>query len=105
MTIRVVTFDIGGTLMAPYPSVDAVFISCELGWEKPDRRIFDYAQQHLNERPDAILHVGDSATHDRAGALSAGWHCLLIHEHGEIRELPQILALLPDAILRRPKPP
>lgn len=85
--------------MALMPLFDAAFISCELGWEKPDHRIFGYAQQHLNETPDAILHVGDSAAHDRAGALAAGWHCLLIHEHGDIQELPQILALLPDRSL------
>ena len=51
-----------------------VFISSEIGVEKPDRALFAHAAAALGCSPGELLHVGDSWEHDIAGALAAGWH-------------------------------
>ena len=56
------------------PLLDHVFVSADLGVEKPDRAIFAHAATTLGCAPHEILHVGDSLAHDVVGALAAGWH-------------------------------
>jgi putative hydrolase of the HAD superfamily len=60
------------------PLFEKVFISCEIGFEKPDLRIFSFAQKALQLRPNEILHVGNSVMHDAQGALGAGWRSVLV---------------------------
>ena len=50
-----------------------IFISSEIGSEKPDRGIFDFAASSLNVKPHSILHVGDHYELDVLGARNAGW--------------------------------
>ncbi|MBC2608209.1 HAD-IA family hydrolase [Pelagicoccus albus] len=57
---------------------DALFISSEIGFEKPDPKIFQHCQRELNLAPHEILHVGDSLQHDIEGARNSGWHALRI---------------------------
>jgi putative hydrolase of the HAD superfamily len=61
-------------------SFDHLFISSEIGWEKPDPRIFRTAEEQLGLPPEQILHVGDSPEQDLAPALAAGWRCVLISD-------------------------
>lgn len=83
--------------------IDACFISCEIGFEKPDLRIFRYVENALGLKPSEILHVGNSLEHDADGARGAGWNYLLVqnseavapHEHHFIAGLGEILELLP----------
>jgi len=51
---------------------DPLLISEEVGVAKPDVRIFELALTKLRLRPDEVLYVGDSISHDRAGCLRAG---------------------------------
>ncbi|MDE2775914.1 MAG: HAD-IA family hydrolase [Chloroflexota bacterium] len=51
---------------------DPLLISEEVGVAKPDARIFELALTKLRLRPDEVLYVGDSISHDRAGCLRAG---------------------------------
>jgi putative hydrolase of the HAD superfamily len=53
-------------------------ISCEVGFPKPSRIIFQKAAAELDLQPDAILHVGDSVEMDIEGAKAAGFHALRI---------------------------
>lgn len=53
-----------------------IFISSEIGSEKPDRGIFDYAANSLSIKPGHILHVGDHYKQDVLGALNAGWQAV-----------------------------
>jgi len=55
-----------------------VFISAELGVEKPDPAIFRLAQERIGAAAGAILHVGDSPMEDAHGALNAGWQAALV---------------------------
>lgn len=54
--------------------LDGVFISAELGAEKPSPAAFATVAATLGVAPHQLLHVGDSWEHDVAGALAAGWH-------------------------------
>ncbi len=49
-----------------------VVVSGEVGWAKPDPRIFAHALNDLSLAPGAALYVGDSISHDLAGAANAG---------------------------------
>ena len=51
---------------------ESIVVSGELGWAKPDFRIFSHALAALDVPPTAALYVGDSLSHDLAGALAAG---------------------------------
>ncbi len=81
---------------------DEIVISSEVGFEKPDRQIFQLTQERLGIPPSEILHIGDSLYHDRDGALNAGWQCLVIdrnrvttkRDDSVIRSLAQIVELL-----------
>lgn len=57
---------------------EAVFVSAELGAEKPSRKIFQLAQARIGAPAGAILHVGDSPVEDVKGALEAGWRAALV---------------------------
>lgn len=80
--------------------VEKVFISAEVGCEKPDPRIFRLVEQELEVQPAEVLHIGDSAFHDGNGARAAGWSCFLLSERldlgrGTISRLGDLLAVLP----------
>ncbi len=49
-----------------------VFISGELGWDKPDSRIFLHVLEQLGNTPEEALFVGDNPQHDIAGATNVG---------------------------------
>ncbi len=51
----------------------AVVISEEVGYLKPDRRLFEYAERLSGAEGGSILYVGDSWRSDVLGALDAGW--------------------------------
>lgn len=60
--------------------IDHLFVSADLGVEKPAPAIFAHAAAALGCAPQEILHVGDSWQHDIAGALAAGWHAAWLSE-------------------------
>ena len=49
---------------------------------KPDRRIFTYALEKLNVRPEEVIFIGDSRKYDYEGAKQAGLMPLLINRSG-----------------------
>lgn len=57
---------------------DATIFSNEVGWLKPDRRIFMAAVEKLDVEPERILHVGDDPERDVWGAKQAGMKALLL---------------------------
>ncbi len=75
------------------PYFEAIFLSGEIGHEKPDRRIFRHVERHYALPPEAICHIGDSPIHDIAGARDAGWQALQVGDGGSLRfaDLPQQL--------------
>lgn len=51
---------------------DEMAISGDLGIEKPDRRIFDFALRNVSAPNRHVLHIGDSLRDDYVGARNAG---------------------------------
>jgi len=76
--------------------VSFVVLSYDAGCEKPDRRIFEAAEEMLaecieaDEEVDARnfekLYVGDDLEKDVLGAKDAGWHGVLLDRKGEYAE-------------------
>ncbi|KAL8947064.1 MAG: hypothetical protein Q9222_006612 [Ikaeria aurantiellina] len=66
--------------------VDWVIMSYEVGFTKPDRRVFDAAKRMsaLPASSDSLyLHIGDDIEEDYKGALDAGWQSILLNRDGK----------------------
>lgn len=82
--------------------VDAVFISEELGFAKPDIRAFEHVLGRMEIDPGGGLMVGDSLEDDVMGALAAGMRAALLSRgdaacdraHVVVRTLQDVLSLL-----------
>jgi putative hydrolase of the HAD superfamily len=73
---------------------DTLTISCEVGYLKPRREIFEVTLQSLGVRPREVIHVGDLFRADVVGANSAGMNAALYtglwHRYGEHhRSIPE----------------
>ncbi len=105
------------TPFAPYFS--AVVISAEVGFGKPDPRLFQVALQRLDVSPREAVMVGDSLARDVAGAKAAGM-CAVHLDRGlwaneagprpdarisALRDLPAALAALAPARASPPATP
>lgn len=73
--------------------LDHVFVSADLGVEKPAPAIFIHAATALGCAPSEILHVGDSIEHDVAGALAAGWRAAWLDHGRPVKLDPSVLRL------------
>jgi FMN phosphatase YigB (HAD superfamily) len=56
---------------------DSLTISCDVGFVKPSRKIFEHAANSLSVNPSEILHVGDDFQADIVGAVNSGMHAAL----------------------------
>jgi putative hydrolase of the HAD superfamily len=75
-------------------------ISCEVGFPKPSRVIFEHAAEKLGLPANSILHIGDSLEMDIEGATAAGFHALQIQRHSPAPEAMHSLAELPAKIAK-----
>jgi putative hydrolase of the HAD superfamily len=57
---------------------EALVISARVGYQKPERGIFEHALEVMRVAPDRALHVGDSVHADVEGARAAGIAAVLI---------------------------
>lgn len=73
--------------------LDHVFLSVELGYEKPDPRVFRKVQNSLGAPGEAILHIGDSTRNDGDGPLLAGWNALIFDPNGSKTGYDQVVSL------------
>ncbi len=63
---------------------DGVFISEEIGFDKPKKEYFDYVCDHIPEKDKSkILVIGDSLSSDIAGAVSYGLDCCWVNRGAE----------------------
>jgi putative hydrolase of the HAD superfamily len=81
--------------------VDAVVTSAEVGFAKPDARVFGRALELTGAGADQAIHVGDSPDNDVEGARAAGIRAVLLRRDGEpspgvesIRSLCELAPLL-----------
>jgi putative hydrolase of the HAD superfamily len=59
----------------------AVFISAEIGFLKPDERLFRAVERSLNLSPSEIALVGDDDVADFHGATHSGWRAIHLDRH------------------------
>jgi len=64
---------------------DITVFSCEVGLVKPDREIYQYALNKLNEKPENAIFVGDGGSNELVGAKQAGISTIMIT--GIIKEI------------------
>ena len=63
--------------------VDRVIVAGDIGAFKPDSRIFKAALEGLGIPPEAAAFIGNSAAHDAAGAIQAGWSAIWLNRDGD----------------------
>jgi putative hydrolase of the HAD superfamily len=86
---------------------DVLAISGDLGWEKPDPRIFKWSMEEVGVDAPSSVHVGDSPNFDAQPAHDLGMTGVLLDRHGRWSDLhadyPTISSLgeLPDLIDER----
>jgi putative hydrolase of the HAD superfamily len=59
----------------------AIADSGRLGFEKPDRRIFEWTAEQLGVAPAELIHVGDAWAADIEGALAVGARAIWVTNH------------------------
>ena len=70
---------------------DGIFISDEIGYEKPHIEFFNYVFDRIpTKNPDEVIIIGDSLTSDIAGGIRAGIHTCWYHpsneeNHGDVK--------------------
>lgn len=67
--------------MKPY--FDVVVIAGEVGFYKPDPKIFNLALDRLGVSPEKAIFVGDSVKHDIEGAKAAGLKTVLVRHNAK----------------------
>ena len=70
---------------------NCVWVSEEVGFAKPDTRIFLMATQMLEEAPGDCLYIGDHEENDVRGALAAGMRARLVRNMLTSRLLNEII--------------
>jgi putative hydrolase of the HAD superfamily len=73
------------------PLLDVVVLPSDAGAEKPDPRIFALALRQLGITAEQAVFVGNSHSHDLAGARSAGMRAIDVGSLATLSELPQCL--------------
>jgi putative hydrolase of the HAD superfamily len=61
---------------------DSMTISCEVGAEKPDGRMFRAALQSAGVAADEAVHVGDNDSEDVRGSEAVGMRAILLDRGG-----------------------
>ena len=62
---------------------DEIIISENVGYQKPDKKIFEHAQNSIKALASTCLMIGDDHQGDVQGALDAGWSAIHFNSHGE----------------------
>jgi HAD superfamily hydrolase (TIGR01549 family) len=61
---------------------ELILAAGEVGWYKPDPRLFEYAAEQLGTDPSASIYIGDNYHADILGARAAGMTPVLIDPRG-----------------------
>lgn len=63
-----------------------ILISEELGVHKPNKRIFEMAQNRVNASHEECVMIGDSFESDVEGALNANWQAIYFNNYRQLNE-------------------
>jgi putative hydrolase of the HAD superfamily len=65
-------------MLGIYPFFDAIIVSAEFGYRKPDVRLFEECLRRLDVSPSEAIYVGNDTVRDVKGANAAGMKSVLI---------------------------
>lgn len=69
--------------------LDALIVSCDVGFEKPDPGIYSAAMARLGVQPgDMVAMVGDSPAEDHDAPRALGWRAALVDPRGRYSARP-----------------
>jgi len=90
--------------MPDLAACEAVIVSSEVGYTKPDPRFFTVVQNQLGATPSQMALVGDDLVADIQGATAAGWRAILLDRSGAlakpcIRTLAELSVEQPSRLL------
>lgn len=78
-------------------SIDLVVLSDDIGVNKPDRRLFDYAAKMAHTVAERCVMVGDNPATDIEGAAGAGWHTIYFNrDSAQADKLPANAVMVTD---------
>lgn len=83
--------------MGNFVRPEHIFVSGEVGYTKPDLRIFRRAEETMGLMPQNTWYVGDSYENDMVGAARAGWHTVWMNRRG--KEVPVGAEVRPERIV------
>ncbi len=80
------------------PCLDADVFCTDVGWRKPDRRIFEFALRRMGAGPEQCLFVGDHPVWDVEGARAVGIEAVLVTREaaapaGDAKVISSLVAL------------
>ncbi|MDD2890611.1 MAG: HAD family hydrolase [bacterium] len=60
------------------PYFDKVIFSCDIGFVKPEKEIYEYAFKELNIKPEESVFIGDGGSNELYGAKQVGLSTIMI---------------------------
>lgn len=73
---------INGLHLNQWMNEDDLFVSDDIHYAKPDIKAFEIVENKMHINKWETYFVGDSLTHDIAGAKNAGWHTIWFDRRG-----------------------
>lgn len=70
--------------------VQRMVLSDEIGVNKPDERLFRYAEAAVGATPQQCVLIGDNPDADIVGAINAGWKAIYFNRHGKPAIVPGV---------------
>ena len=77
---------------------ERIIASADVGFAKPDSRVFAQACERLGVPPEQVLHIGDSLAEDVNGARQAGLRALHLRRDVEASSDPATIRMLTDVV-------
>lgn len=72
---------------------DRIFISSEIGFAKPDKRIFNYVEEELETSGKRILYVGDHMENDILASIQNNWNSVYFEITKQGTDVPNVLTV------------
>jgi putative hydrolase of the HAD superfamily len=79
---------------------EARFLSSNLGFKKPDARVFLKAMNALKVRPENAVYIGDNPSKDLVGAKNSGMKCIIFRNQLSQFDGTKYNGLRPDACIQ-----
>jgi len=79
---------------------NAVLVSADVGWRKPNKRIFEEALRRLGVKPEETVYVGDSPLEDIEGAEALGIKTVFVPSQFYSLEFLHENQIVPDLIVK-----